>query len=108
MGGSVATPGQTAAPTTNSSFGGGGSGSASFSEGFKAQNGNSGVVIVRYALPFFDVTFNAQDGTAVAMQQTLQVDSAPSTTLEGFEFQGGLLPPVAELTFHSHIHQVQM
>ena len=40
------------------------------------------------AIPAYDVTFDAQSGTSVALQNTASVASSPSTTRTGYTFQG--------------------
>ena len=40
------------------------------------------------AIPAYDVTFDAQSGTSVALQNTAEVASSPSTTRTGYTFQG--------------------
>jgi uncharacterized repeat protein (TIGR02543 family) len=50
--------------------------------------GNNGIVIVRYTLPFFEITFDSQGGSSVDMQQTLLVASSPSVSRSDYEFQG--------------------
>jgi uncharacterized repeat protein (TIGR02543 family) len=40
------------------------------------------------AIPAYDVTFDAQSGTSVALQNTASVASSPRTTRTGYAFQG--------------------
>ena len=40
------------------------------------------------AIPAYDVTFDAQSGTSVALQNTAEVASSPKTTRTGYTFQG--------------------
>ena len=80
--------------------------------------GNNGIVIVRYTLPFFEITFDSQGGSSVDMQQTLLVASSPSVSRSDYEFQGWFdsasggteiefpYSPNANLTLYAHWLQI--